>query len=146
MAAATSGVGVRQWCTVQMPNSFGPMGYGMPSGGPTMQMPPAMAFPKGSAAFMPPPQQQRMEVTVPVPEARVSVSSLLLDLHCSGMHHPKDVAVNTNRATRMNTGGPGYVLISNPPQASCSVRWTCPKRFQVWSGCGMRMKGSLRVC
>ncbi|CAL5229590.1 g12948 [Coccomyxa viridis] len=53
-----------------MPNSYGPMGYGMPSGGPAMQMPPAMAFPKGNASFMPP-QQQRMEVTVPVPEARV---------------------------------------------------------------------------
>ncbi len=49
------------------------MGYGMPSGGPTMQMPPAMAFPKGNSAFLPP-QQQRMEVTVPVPEARVSES------------------------------------------------------------------------
>lgn len=37
-----------------------------------MQMPPPMAFPKGGS-FMPQ-QQQRMEVTVPVPEARVSTS------------------------------------------------------------------------
>lgn len=49
----------------------------MPSGGPAMQMPPAMAFPKGNASFMPP-QQQRMEVTVPVPEARVSILLLLV--------------------------------------------------------------------
>ena len=44
-----------------------------------MQMPPAMAFPKGNASFMPA-QQQRMEVTVPVPEARVSL--VLLHLFC----------------------------------------------------------------
>ena len=58
------------------------MGYGMPSGGPTMQMPPAMAFPKGNPSFMPP-QQQRMEVTVPVPEARVSAVLARPDLSCS---------------------------------------------------------------
>jgi len=35
-----------------------------------MHMPSAMAYPKGGPSFMPA-QQQRMEVTVPIPEARV---------------------------------------------------------------------------
>ena len=55
-----------------MPASYGPVGYGPASGGPVMHMPPAMAFPKGGLSFMPA-QQQRMEVTVPIPEARVQL-------------------------------------------------------------------------
>ena len=54
----------------QMPGSYTPVGYGPAQAGPPMQMPPPMAYAKG-APFMQA-QQQRLEVTVPVPEARVS--------------------------------------------------------------------------
>ena len=53
-----------------MPGSYAPVGYGPAQAGPPMQMPPPMAYAKG-APFMQA-QQQRLEVTVPVPEARVS--------------------------------------------------------------------------
>ena len=57
-------------CLAQMPGSYAPVGYGPAQAGPPMQMPPPMAYAKG-APFMQA-QQQRLEVTVPVPEARVS--------------------------------------------------------------------------
>jgi hypothetical protein len=59
-------------CHLQMPGSFGPVGNWPPAGGPSMQMPPAMAYAKGPSFMQA--QQQRMEVTVPVPEARVRPS------------------------------------------------------------------------
>ena len=77
-----------------MPASYAPVGYGPGQAGPAMQMPPPMAFAKG-APFMPQ-QQQRMEVTVPVPEARVS-ALLAGRLHRPPAHHASRQAVETQQ-------------------------------------------------